>query len=77
MQKTICRRNNGCILAKVEQLQEQWQKISEKWKLHPKHLYDHFYSEDHNGFLGNVSISSIDKTDGFQPKKGKVTGWEP
>ena len=32
-------------------------------------LYGHFYSEDHNRFLGNVSISLIDKTDGFQPKK--------
>ena len=28
-------------------------------------LYEHFYSEAHNGFLGNA----IDKTDGFQPKK--------
>ena len=34
-----------------------------------QHLYEHFYSESHNGFLGNVSISLIDKTDGFQPKK--------
>ena len=34
-----------------------------------QHLYEHFYSKGHNGFLGNVSISLIDKTDGFQPKK--------
>ena len=34
-----------------------------------QHLYEHFYSESHNGFLGNVSISLIDKNDGFQPKK--------
>ena len=34
-----------------------------------EHLYEHFYSEGHNRFLGNVSISLIDKTDGFQPKK--------
>ena len=34
-----------------------------------QHLYKHFYSEGHNGFLGNVSISLIDKTDGFQLKK--------
>ena len=34
-----------------------------------QHLYEHFYSEGHNGFLGNVSISLIDKTDGFQPNK--------
>ena len=34
-----------------------------------QHLLEYFYSEDHNGFLGNVSISLIDKIDGFQPKK--------
>ena len=34
-----------------------------------QHLYGHFYSEGHIGFLGNVSISLIDKNDGFQPKK--------
>ena len=32
-------------------------------------LYEHFYNEGDNGFLGNVYISLIDKTDGFQPKK--------
>ena len=31
------------------------------------HLYENFYSEGHNGFLGNVSISLIDKNNGFQP----------
>ena len=34
-----------------------------------QHLYEHIYSEGHNGFLGNISISLIDKTNGFQPKK--------
>ena len=34
-----------------------------------QHLFEHFYSEGYNGFLGNVSISLIDKTDAFQPKK--------
>ena len=34
-----------------------------------QHLCEHFYSEGHSGFLGNVFISLIDKTDGFQPKK--------
>ena len=32
-------------------------------------LYEHFHSEGHNWFLGNVSISLIDKTGGFQTKK--------
>ena len=34
-----------------------------------QHLYEHFYSEGHNWLLGNVSVSLIDKTGGFQPKK--------
>ena len=34
-----------------------------------QHLYEHFYCEGHNGFLENVSIRLINKTDGFQPKK--------
>ena len=34
-----------------------------------QHLHEYFYSEGLNGFLGNVSISLIGKTDGFQPKK--------
>ena len=36
-----------------------------------QHLYEHFYSEGHNGFLENVSVSLIDKTDGFQHKKSE------
>ena len=36
-----------------------------------QHLYKHFHSEGHNEFLGNVSISLIDKTDGFQPKRSE------
>ena len=39
-----------------------------------QHLYQHFYSEGHNGFLGNVSISLNDKIDGFQSKKREITG---
>ena len=34
-----------------------------------QHLYADFYSKGHNVFLGFVSASLIDKTDGFQPKK--------
>ena len=36
-----------------------------------QHLYEHFYSEVHNEFLGNVSISLIDKTGGFKSKKSE------
>ena len=69
MQKTICRRNNGCISAKKEQLQGFDKKFQRNESCLQQHLYKHFYSEGRNGFLGNVSISLIDKTDGFQPKK--------
>ena len=34
-----------------------------------QHLYEHFYSEVHNELLGNVYVSLIDRTDGFQRKK--------
>ena len=34
-----------------------------------QHLCEHCYSESHGGFLGNVSISLIDKIHGFQPIK--------
>ena len=34
-----------------------------------EHLFEHFYSEDHNGFLEDVSVTLIDKTDGKDPKK--------
>ena len=34
-----------------------------------QHFYDYFSSEVHKGFLVNVPVSLIDKTDSFQPKK--------
>ena len=34
-----------------------------------EHLFKHFNSMGHNGFLNNVSITLIDKTDGKNPKK--------
>ena len=34
-----------------------------------QHLYEHFYSEVHKGFLATVSVSL---TDDFQPKKGRI-----
>ena len=36
-----------------------------------EHLFEHFKREGHSGFLGNVSITLIDKTDGKYPKKRK------
>ena len=34
-----------------------------------EHLFEHFKSEGHIGFLGNVSITLIDETDGKDPKR--------
>ena len=39
-----------------------------------EYLYSHFESEGHNGFLEDVSITLIDKTDGFNPTK-RETFW--
>ena len=36
-----------------------------------EHLFKNFKSKDHSGFLGNVSITLIDKTDGKDPKRRK------
>ena len=33
------------------------------------HLFEHFKSKCHGGFLGNVSITLIDKVDGKDPKR--------
>ena len=34
-----------------------------------EHLFRHFHSGEHTGFLENVKITLIDKTDGQNPKK--------
>ena len=34
-----------------------------------EHLFEHFKSKDHSGFLGNVSITLLDNTDGKDPKR--------
>ena len=34
-----------------------------------EHLHKHFQTESHKGFLNEVSVTSIDKTDGKDPKK--------
>ena len=33
-----------------------------------EHLYEHFYSDGHNGFLEDVAITLINKTDHWDPK---------
>ena len=34
-----------------------------------EYLFEHFKSKSHSDFLGNVSITLIDKTDGKDPKR--------
>ena len=34
-----------------------------------EYLFEHFKRESHSGFLGNVSITLIDKTDGKDSKR--------
>ena len=41
-----------------------------------EHLFRHFNCEDHIGFLENVSITLIGKTDGGDSKKEKIIGGE-
>ena len=35
-------------------------------------VFEHFSSNDHNGFLEDCSIAVIDKTDGSDPTRGEV-----
>ena len=34
-----------------------------------EHLYKHFQSQGHKGFLNKVPVAFIDKTDGKDPKR--------
>ena len=34
-----------------------------------EYFFEHFKNEDHSGFLGNFSITLIDKADGKDPKR--------
>ena len=49
-------------------------KFDRNEKCMQEYLYSHFESEGHNGFLEDVSIALIDKTDGSDPKK-RETFW--
>ena len=39
-----------------------------------EHLFEHFQSEGHSGFLGNVSMTLIGKTD-FKDSKTRENYW--
>ena len=40
-----------------------------------EHLFGRFKSECHYGFLGNVSMRLVDKTDGKDPKRTIENYW--
>ena len=40
-----------------------------------EHLFEHFKNKGHSGFLGNVSITLIDKTDAKDPPKRRESLW--
>ena len=44
-------------------------KFDRKKSCMQEHLYKHFQSEGHKGFLNEASVTFIDKTDGKDPKK--------
>ena len=44
-------------------------KHSRKESFLQEHLFKHFNSTGHNGFLNNVSVTLIDETDGKNPRK--------
>ena len=44
-------------------------KFDRKESCMQEHLYKHFQTEGHKGFLNEVSVTFIDKTDGKNPKK--------
>ena len=58
----------------MEQLQKQRKKNTQNEACMQEHLFDNFKSKGHSGFLGNVSIILIDKTDGKVLKGEKITG---
>ena len=43
--------------------------IRETYSCMQEHLYRHFSSPGHRGFLNDVSVTLIDKIDGSDPKK--------
>ena len=40
-----------------------------KTQMSKRHLYEHFNLPDHSGFLNDVSVTLIDKTDPTDPTK--------
>ena len=44
-------------------------KVDRKGSYIQEHLYRHFSSPCHKGFLNDVSVTLIDKTNGSDPKK--------
>ena len=58
-----CRRNN---------YKSKSRKLDRNERCMQEYLYSHLKSEGHNGFQEDASITLIDKTDGFDPRKRKT-----
>ena len=53
-----------------------WGKHTEGRSVKQKHLYEHFTEKGHEGFLQDVSIIFIDKTDPSDPLKREKCWWD-
>ena len=59
----------------TDQFRLRWSKYKSNYRYFKRggpcmqeHLYEHFYSDGHNGFFEDVEITLINKTDGRNPK---------
>ena len=57
----------------ADQFRFRWNnyKSNDKKIKRGEHLYEHYYSDGHDGFFQGVTITIIDKTDGKDPKNRK------
>ena len=71
LQKTIIGKTTDAFRLNWNNCKDNDRKFQRNESCMQQHFYKHFSSAGHSGFFGNVCISLIDKTNGFQPKKKK------
>ena len=62
---TICRGTTDAFCLRWNNYKDNDRKFHRNQSCMQQHLYENFCNEGQDKFLGNVSISLIDKTDGF------------
>ena len=67
--KQYVEETTDCFKCRWNNYNDNNRKHSRKESCMQEHLFKNFNSMGHNGFLNNVSITLIDKTDGKNPKK--------